>query len=161
MEAVSAGGRRVSGASVEGVLSPAAFPMQGAQGNVYLTHTTLTNDLPHRVIAFLARCQAFVVLPGGLGTLTELCLTWNVSAITELQPQHLQRPLLILAQRQPWEAVVQQLRQMLPISDAFLQHLAYVDDVQQTIERLKQERERFRSDIQRGSAAAAEGKEES
>ena len=151
----------MAGSSVEGVLSPAAFPMQGGEGNAFLTHRTLTTDLPHRVIAFLSRCQAFVALPGGLGTLTELCLTWNVSAVTDLQPPQLQRPLCILAQRQPWEAVVTAVRALIPITDAFMQHLTYVDDIEQIIDRLKQDRQRYQADVQRGSQQAVEGKDDS
>ena len=166
MEAVSEGGVRVSGCSIEGILSPSAFPCHGEQGNVHLTHRTLTANLPERVIAFLSRCQAFVVLPGGLGTLTELCLTWNVSVITDLQPPHQQRPLCLLVQRQPWEAVINSTRQLLLLSDDIMRHVRYVDDIPETIERLKEERSRFQQDVQRSSAdttaerEAKEGKQQ-
>ena len=140
MEAVSVGASTVTGASVEGILSPAAFPFQGEQGNSSLTHRTYTTDLPHRIVTFIARCQAFVVLPGGLGTLTELCLTWNVSAITDLQPSDNRRPLCLLVDRQPWERVIEQCRQLLPITDQFMSHLTYVDTVDDIISALQQAR---------------------
>ena len=148
MEAVSAGGRRVAGASVEGIISPQAFPMQGGLGNAFLTSRTLTNDLPQRVVTFLSRCQAFVVLPGGLGTLTELALTWNVSAVTDLQEPPHRRPLCLLALRSPWQAVIDGLRAALPISDAFLSHVTFVDDTADIIARLRDERDRFRAAVQ-------------
>ena len=140
MEAVSAGAAGVSGASIEGIISPAAFPFQGEQGNRHLTHRTYTTDLPHRLITFLARCQAFVVLPGGLGTLTELCLTWNVSAISDLQPPHNRRPLCLLVDRQPWQAVIEHCTHLLPITDQFMAHLTYVDSIDDILQRLTQAR---------------------
>lgn len=158
MEAVSAGAARVKSSTVEGILSPLAFPLQGGEGNRYLTHRTYTNDLPQRVITFLSRCQAFIVLPGGLGTLTELCLTWDCSAITDLQPSHLQRPLCLLVQRQPWESVIQSVRQLIPISDQFMSHVTYVDSLTQTLQLLQQERSKFNTTVgQQQQQAQGEG----
>ena len=142
MEAVSCGAASVRSASIEGIISPAVFPFQGGQGNRYLTHRTYTNDLPHRIVTFLRRCQAFVVLPGGLGTLTELALTWNVACVADLQPDTARTapPLCLLVDRQPWEAVITQCRQLLPISDQFLSHVTYVDSVDDIVSKLQHAR---------------------
>ena len=153
MEAVSLGASAVSGATIEGILSPAAFPFQGEQGNHYLTHRTYTTDLPHRIVTFLSRCQAFVVLPGGLGTLTELCLTWNVSAVTDLQPPHNRRPLCLLADRQPWERLILECRQLLPITDQFMSHVTYVDSIDDIVSKLQEARAQHQ---QRTSSSSSE-----
>ena len=155
MEAVSEGASRVSGASIEGIISPAAFPFQGAEGNRYLTHRTFTTDLPHRIVTFLSRCQAFVVLPGGLGTLTELCLTWNVSAITDLQPPHNREPLCMLVDRQPWEAVIEQCRALLPITNQFMSHVTYTDSVDDIVSRLQQARTKHQQRTSSSSSSSS------
>ena len=140
MEAVSVGASSVAGSSIEGILSPAAFPSQSETGNGHLTHRTYTADLPHRIIAFLARCQAFVALPGGLGTLTELCLTWNTAAVSQLQATHSSRPMCLLADRQPWEALLGRCRQLLPITEQFMAHVTFVDSVDDILSRLHEAR---------------------
>jgi predicted Rossmann-fold nucleotide-binding protein len=152
MEAVSAGGASVPGSSVEGVLSPAAFPLQSPTGNGFLTHRTLTNDLPQRVVAFLRRCQAFVVMPGGLGTLTELCLTWDVSAVAAMRQQGEQsssseRPLCLLLYRQPWEAVVTSLTSLLPIPASFLSRIRFVDGSNDVLKAVTEARAAYQADI--------------
>ena len=157
MEAVSVGASSVSGASIEGIISPAVFPYQGEHGNRYLTHRTYTNDLPHRIITFLTRCHAFVVLPGGLGTLTELCLTWNVSAITDLQPAHNRQPLCLLVDRQPWQAVIELCREQLPITDQFMSHVTYVDSVEDIVSRLQHARTQYQQRQSESSRQGADG----
>ena len=153
MEAVSLGASSVSGASIEGIISPSAFPYQGEQGNRYLTQRTYTSDLPQRIITFLSRCQAFVVLPGGLGTLTELCLTWNVSAISDLQLPHNRRPLCLLVDRQPWESVISHCTQLLPISQQFMAHITYVDTVDDIVSRLQEARTQHQLRVTSGEQA--------
>jgi len=144
MEAVSAGAREVDGATVEGIISPIAFPFQTPRGNKYLTHHTVTSDLPQRVITFLSRAQAFIVLPGSLGTLTELCLTWDVSAVSTLRQQ---QPLLLLAYRDPWERVITAIREIIPISEHFMSVLKYVDNKEQIIEEVENARTRWKNSI--------------
>ena len=156
MEAVSAGGASVPGSSVEGILSPAAFPLQSAGGNRFLTQRTLTSDLPQRVVAFLRRCQAFVVMPGGLGTLTELCLTWDVSAVAAMRQQgegggeqagSSERPLCLLLYRRPWEAVVASLSSQLPIPASFLARIRFVDGSEDVLQAVQQARAAYQADI--------------
>lgn len=142
MEAVSAGVREVAGGTVEGIISPVAFPFQTPRGNQYLTHHTVTSDLPQRVITFLSRAQAFVVLPGSLGTLTELCLTWDVSAVSTLRQQ---QPLLLLAYREPWQRVIDAVRAIIPISEHFMSVLKYVDSTEQIIEEVERARSHWKT----------------
>lgn len=143
MEAVSEGASLVEGASIEGIISPSAFPSNDPSGNKYLTHITITEDLPQRVIAFLSRCNAFIVLPGSVGTLTELAITWDCSAVSALRGQ---QPLPILAMKEPWQKVIEALKGLIPISPFFLEKVTFVESNEEIIEKLKQAREQWKRD---------------
>lgn len=61
-------------------------------------------SLHERIGIFIERADAFVVLPGNIGTFTELVLAWNTSCV---KPFAKQARLNIYAWRDPWEQVVQ------------------------------------------------------
>jgi len=58
----------------------------------------------------IEQADAYLVLPGGLGTLAELAMTWDLLAIQTLQA----RPLVIYGNL--WEPVMAQLQQSLVMS---------------------------------------------
>ncbi|MDX8397983.1 MAG: LOG family protein [Mariprofundaceae bacterium] len=55
-------------------------------------------------------CDAWIVLPGGLGTLSELAMTWDLCAINMLQD----RPLILYGEM--WPAIIDQLQDSLVMS---------------------------------------------
>lgn len=74
MEA-SAKGAHDHGGSVTGVTC-SIFGRSGP--NAYLTHEVATDNLYQRVSELIDRGDAYVVLPGGTGTLVELALVWEL-----------------------------------------------------------------------------------
>jgi uncharacterized protein (TIGR00725 family) len=103
MEGSAKGAASVLGGEAEGVLVPSLFTARDPTGNAFLTSHTDTASLMTR-IDYLVRCaDAFVVLPGTLGTLTELMAVLNVAALGPLGGYPAP---LILAFREPWKAVV-------------------------------------------------------
>jgi hypothetical protein len=120
---------------ISGVLCPSAFPHRTG-GNSHLTHHTLTPTLSHRIIAFhepttqphtahllqtaalpTAAAQRsrgaslFIALPGSIGTLTELIVSWQLAiaqsyALPREQRATLQVKPCIVAWRKPWQSVV-------------------------------------------------------
>jgi uncharacterized protein (TIGR00725 family) len=97
MEAVSEGAARVEGAVIEGVLVPSVFSDRHASGNPHLTVRTETASLQER-LSLLISADAFVVLPGSIGTLTELFLVWNHSVVSAAKP--------IFVTQDPWQAAL-------------------------------------------------------
>lgn len=125
MEAASKGAREVEGSAVEGVICPSAFPMHGNHGNKYLTKETKTPDLHERVKTITKSAQAYVVLPGGVGTLVELTTVWNLSLVNQFSKQP-RVPLYCF--RQPWEALLSTVGESLGLSDKIMDHVTYVDE---------------------------------
>lgn len=82
MEAVSRGAKEAGG-TVLGVTAPALFPGRaGANEHVGVELPAAT--LLIRIERLLDLAQAYVVLPGGIGTLTELMAAWNVAFIERM-----------------------------------------------------------------------------
>lgn len=198
MEAASLGACSVSPrGSVEGIISPLSFPHRGQHGNPHLSQETITTDLPHRIMTFLTRAQAFIALPGNthtysqhnlvlsllilmtpsqgsssvmggvrysvcmdvcgceehpcvgsLGTLTELCLTWNVSAVSGLSAAANRSGsggghVPIFAFRRPWSEVISAISNIIAIPPAFLQLITFVDSVEEVLQHLIHARQQF------------------
>lgn len=75
MEAVSQGARE-RGGLVVGVTAPGLFPDRPG-GNAHLDLEVRAKSLLDRLEKLFALADAFLALPGGVGTLTELLLAWN------------------------------------------------------------------------------------
>ncbi|MER3537454.1 MAG: DNA-binding protein [Thermus sp.] len=75
MEAVSRGAKE-RGGFVVGVTAPALFP-ERAGANPYLDLEIRAKSLLDRLEKLFTLAEAFLALPGGVGTLTELLLAWN------------------------------------------------------------------------------------
>lgn len=83
MKAVSKGAR-AGGGMVVGVTAPVLFGHRaGPNGFVDLELSSPT--LLSRIERLLDLASAFVVLPGGVGTLTELTVAWNLAYIQVLK----------------------------------------------------------------------------
>ena len=153
MEAVSAGARTVNGATVEGVISPQTFPQRGAHGNRHLTSETPTETLLDRLSGLIRNRDAFVVLPGSIGTLTELCLVWNIAAVQQLTQQGADNAAApatatpIIAVAHPWRDIVTSLGSTIAIPPAFVAVIDYAESVEEIIEKLEKSRERTGADV--------------
>eukprot|EP00744_Colponema_vietnamica_P019015 GILI01026877.1.p1 GENE.GILI01026877.1~~GILI01026877.1.p1 ORF type:complete len:204 (-),score=31.33 GILI01026877.1:47-598(-) len=122
MEAGAKGAKEAGGKSV-GILVSSLLPYH----NPYLTSVVDTKSLVER-LDVLTQGKYFVVLPGTLGTLTELCLIWNISALLPAED----RP-IILAFRDPWEKCCKDACSTLGIRDEHLHLVQYVDTVSDVI----------------------------
>ena len=79
MEAVSVGAA-AAGGEVVGVTVPTVFPGRLA-ANEHITSERAAPDLVSRIGVMLDMSDAAIALPGSIGTLTELILTWNVNFV--------------------------------------------------------------------------------
>ena len=101
MEAVSAGAA-AAGGEVIGVTVPTVFP--GRTGaNDHLTSEIPAPDLIERIRTMISISDAAIALPGSLGTLTELVMTWNVNYVARFSGE---KPMPLIAVGSPWSELV-------------------------------------------------------
>lgn len=100
-EGIHAGGGHVRGITLERFPTP--------PGNT-LSEEVRAHDFFERMRTLIEEAQAWLVLPGGLGTLAELAMTWDLLAIKVLEP----RPLLLYGEM--WEPIAKVLTAQLELS---------------------------------------------
>jgi len=100
-EGIHAGGGHIRGITLERFPTPPnnTFSEEVRAGNFF-----------DRMAQMIEKSDAWLVLPGGLGTLAELAMTWDLLAIRVLEP----RPLLLYGEM--WQPVVDVLREQLIMS---------------------------------------------
>ena len=106
MEAVSRGVREAGGTSIGvtmeifGSLPP----------NPYLTHEIRTRDFFERLTVLTSKADGFIALRGGMGTLTEVGLIWNMLQTSTMRP----KPVILVGDF--WKPLLQGLAGHLVIS---------------------------------------------
>lgn len=101
MEAVSEGAA-AAGGEVVGVTVPTVFP--GRVGaNVHITTEIAAPDLINRIRTMIEMSDAAIALPGSLGTLTELVMTWNLNYVAQFSGG---KSIPLIAVGSPWSELV-------------------------------------------------------
>jgi len=100
-EGIHAGGGHVRGITLERFPTPP---------NNTLSEEVRARDFFERMGVLIEQAQAWLVLPGGLGTLAEVAMTWDLLAIRVLEP----RPLLLYGSM--WEPIMDTLADQLIFS---------------------------------------------
>jgi len=99
-------GIRSGGGSVRGVTLE-CFP---TPPDNHLNEEVRARDFFHRMQTMIENTDAYIALPGGLGTLSELAMTWDLLAINILEP----RPLVLYGPG--WPAIIEVLQHNLLMS---------------------------------------------
>lgn len=99
MEAVSRGASEAGG-FVIGVTSKAIEAYRPVSPNQWVDEEWRFEGFKERLNALVEECDAAFALPGGIGTLLEICLTWNQLVINAIQP----KPLIIIGDA--WQTVI-------------------------------------------------------
>jgi uncharacterized protein (TIGR00730 family) len=86
MEAVSRGADEAGG-RVVGVTYASFEASDSVEPNVWVKEVVRQPTLHARVFYLAANCDGIVVMPGGVGTLSELALTWNLVQVSEISPK--------------------------------------------------------------------------
>lgn len=152
MEGSAKGVSLVKG-NVEGVIVTSLFKARSTGGNEYLTTVTDTPTLLDRIKYIIEQCDYFIVLPGTLGTLTEVSIAWNIAALAELGNY---RPPKIYCYRHPWEKVLLPMAQGLNIPEQHVKCLQFVDTAEEICELINADvavRESMLPETSKGSAA--------
>lgn len=101
MEALSRGAAQVGG-HVIGVTCDQIEAWRPVKANPWVTEVWHYSSLRERIFALIENCDAFLALPGGVGTLAEVLLTWNL-LLTHILPP---RPVILIGSG--WQATIQQ-----------------------------------------------------
>lgn len=110
--------------------------------NRYVDHIISTDTLEQRLSYLVRENNGIIVLSGGVGTLAELSLAWNLLLIHAIPP----RPFVLLGKK--WRAVIEALVESEPFytGGAELKHLYLADTPQEVISFLT----RFKETIHHG-----------
>ncbi|MDK2981971.1 MAG: hypothetical protein PWQ55_2318 [Chloroflexota bacterium] len=92
MEAVSRGAAEGGGRTV-GVTCSEIESWRAVQPNPWLSDKVQCATLDERLQYLVRECELAIALPGGIGTLTELSLTWNLMVIDAIP----HKPILLVA----------------------------------------------------------------
>ncbi len=102
MEAVSRGAQEAGG-YVVGVTCDEIEAWRAVKPNAWITEERRCDSLNKRLAALIEGCDAAIALPGGPGTLTEICLMWNQLVIEAISP----RPVVLVGDG--WKTVFESL----------------------------------------------------
>jgi uncharacterized protein (TIGR00730 family) len=129
MEATSRGAKEAGG-HVIGVTT-SLFDGVRLQPNAYLDEEIKLPTLFQRLHHLVTMADAWVALPGGIGTLSEVALTWSLLQVGEMQ-----RQTFVLVGEQ-WRRTIGEFSNDYYVRPQYRELLRYADDVQQVIDLLK------------------------
>jgi hypothetical protein len=87
MEAASKGARQAGGRTIG--VTVGMFDQAGRQPNHYVDEVVTYDLLSDRLLHVVSRCDAAIALPGGIGTLSEVALTWSLLQVGQIAPMPL------------------------------------------------------------------------
>jgi uncharacterized protein (TIGR00730 family) len=127
MEAVAKGIRESGGRSI-GVLVES---IEGRMHNPYIDEIERTEGLLYRLERLVTLGEAYLVLPGGIGTLLELALVWNLSTVREHQ-----KPIILLGQE--WRRAIEGLGEHILLREGDRERLLHVDGADEAVTVLRE-----------------------
>jgi uncharacterized protein (TIGR00730 family) len=132
MEAVSRGAAEVGG-HVIGVTCDQIEAWRPVKVNPWVTEEWHFGSLQERMFALIENTDAYLALPGGVGTLAEVMLTWN-QILTHILPP---RPLILIGLG--WQVTIQNFiaEQGEFIPENQRQWISFVPDVKSAIQWLQ------------------------
>ena len=131
MEATSRGASEAGG-HVIGVTCEEIEAWRPIGPNAWVAEEWRCQTFDERLNTLVVSCDAAIALPGGLGTLLEICLTWNKLAIEVVQP----KPVILLGSgwHKLMETFFAEFGDYVPMDDR--QYLAFAPDPHTVLELL-------------------------
>lgn len=126
MEAAAQGAKEAGGSTIGVSLSL----YRPANKNVWLDQEVVAETLFARLEELVTLGSAYVVLPGGIGTLLEMCLVWNLVQ----SPEFAGKPIILVGEG--WRSVVAALQAHLPMHRWEAESIVVVDSVDEAVARL-------------------------
>lgn len=131
MEAVSKGAKEAGG-RVIGVTAALFEERLGRRGpNGYVDEVIRYQTLRERVNHLVLECHAAVALPGGVGTLSEIMLTWSYLQVEDIRPI----PLILIGDR--WRRLMEQFYDPDQIDDRTMAMVRYSRTPQDAVSMLR------------------------
>lgn len=129
MEAVSRGAQQEGGRTY-GLTCDQIEAWRGAVPNAYISEEIRCHTVLERLRQLIHRGRVLIALPGGIGTLSEVTLSWSLIQTNEIDP----RPLVLIGQewRRTFHTFLDAAGSHVPESDASL--ITFADDWQSAVE---------------------------
>lgn len=122
MEAAAKGAREAGGRTI-GVL---VRSLSHHPPNPWLDDAEETQTLLGRLERLVSLGEAFIVLPGGIGTLLEMALVWNLAHVRELE-----KPVILVGPG--WRATIEALQQHLLVRPVDRDELLYAESADEAV----------------------------
>jgi len=131
MEAVSRGAAESEG-KVIGVTCNEIEKWRPVKPNPWITEEVRFETLQERLFFLVSHCDSAVALPGGIGTLTEISLIWNL-VVTEAFEK---KPIWLVGQQ--WKKIIQSFFDYMHdyIPEMQRAHLVFFDNIDEIINSL-------------------------
>lgn len=126
MAAVSQGAAEVGG-SVIGVTCQQIEDAGRSRPNAWLTERVHYDLLRDRILHMIERADAYLALPGGIGTLHEIAETWETLRVAAVTP----RPLIAYGAH--WEAILGRLKASVYVSEDYRRLMRFARSPQDVI----------------------------
>lgn len=105
----------------------------GLSANNWLNEKIHHDTMRDRLLHLVMHADGYVIMPGGLGTLTELALAWELLRVGDLPP----RPLVVYGAY--WRDLLEPLKSSPYIRDAAWESIQFADDPQAVIDALRRD----------------------
>lgn len=130
MEAASKGASE-AGVPVIGITAAPVEAMRRVKANQWVERIVPYDTLRERVIHLTLRADGYVVMPGGVGTLNELTMAWELMRVREIPP----RPLVCYGEY--WETMLAPFRQSSYILPIYWENIHFAHTVQDVVELIR------------------------
>lgn len=138
MEAVSKGASK-HGVKVIGVTVPTLFNNMSEKSfevrpNEYINEEVATESLSNRIHYLLENSKGIVVLPGRIGTLTELIVAWNTNYLYNINNDKDVVPIML--KKDFWKKIIDDFPKNMELENNFLSYYESVQDLGELINKL-------------------------
>ena len=138
MEAVSKGASKHSG-KVIGVTIPSLFNNMSEKNfevkpNEYINEEVATESLSNRIHYLLENSKGIVVLPGKIGTLTELIVAWNTNYLYNINNDKDVVPIML--KKDFWKKIIDNFPKNMELENNFVSYYKSVEDLEELINKL-------------------------
>ncbi len=131
MEAVSRGASEAGG-HVIGITCKEIETWRSVHANAWVKEEWHYASFRERLFALIDNCQVCLALPGGVGTLVEIAMTWNLLIVEAIPP----RPLIAIGRgwKSTFDTFFEDLGVYVPVPDRHW--LSFVPDVEEAVNQL-------------------------
>jgi predicted Rossmann-fold nucleotide-binding protein len=104
------------------------------KANEFINKEIKTESLSSRIHHLLENSKAIIVLPGKIGTLTELIVAWNTNYLYNISKDKDVIPIFL--KKDYWKEIIDNMPKDMELSNNFLEYYENVEDLEKFIEKL-------------------------